>query len=263
MLQDRGAVLTGLGIGLGLMYFLDPERGRRRRALVRDQVAHAARITGDAAGATRRDVAHRASGTVASVRGTFRRKPVEDHVLVERVRARLGRVVPHPHALDVIATNGVVTLRGPILQHEVKRLLNAIDRVAGVREVVNELEEHKEPGNIPSLQGGSTPPPDILQRNWSPTTRVIVGSGGAALTGFGVSRRTLPGTLLAAAGVGLLARAATNLDTRRLTSIGAKRRAVDIQKTIIAEADVAWTGSEHEVSQLVREVSRDTEQESR
>lgn len=32
---------------------------------------------------------------------------------------------------------------------------------------------------------------------------------------------------------------------------------------IIAQADVAWTGSEHEVSQLVREVSRDTGQESR
>jgi CBS domain-containing protein len=31
---------------------------------------------------------------------------------------------------------------------------------------------------------------------------------------------------------------------------------------IIAQADVAWTGSEHEVSQLVREVSRETGQES-
>ena len=32
---------------------------------------------------------------------------------------------------------------------------------------------------------------------------------------------------------------------------------------IIAQADVAWTGSEREVSQLVREVSRETGQESR
>jgi hypothetical protein len=30
MLQDRGAMLTGLGIGLGLMYFLDPERHESR-----------------------------------------------------------------------------------------------------------------------------------------------------------------------------------------------------------------------------------------
>lgn len=253
MLQDRGAVLTGLGIGISLMYFLDPERGRGRRALVRDQVAHKARITRDAAGATTRDVTHRTSGTVATVRGTLGRKPVDDHVLVERVRARLGRVVSHPHAVDVFAANGVVTLRGPILQHEVKRLLKAVEKVPDVREVVNELEEHKEPGNIPSLQGGSTPPElraDILQRNWSPTTRVIAGSGGLALVGYGASRRTLPGALLVAAGVGLLARAATNLDTRRLTGVGARRRAVDIQKTITIDAPVDqvfgfWTAYEN------------------
>jgi CBS domain-containing protein len=32
---------------------------------------------------------------------------------------------------------------------------------------------------------------------------------------------------------------------------------------IVAQADVAWTSNEHEVSQLLREVSRDTGQESR
>lgn len=65
MLRDRAAILTGLGLGAGLMYFFDPERGRRRRALVRDQMAHGTRITRDAAGATSRDMAHRASGTVS------------------------------------------------------------------------------------------------------------------------------------------------------------------------------------------------------
>jgi hypothetical protein len=29
ILHERGALLTGLGVGVGLMYFLDPERGRR------------------------------------------------------------------------------------------------------------------------------------------------------------------------------------------------------------------------------------------
>ena len=31
-------LLTGLGVGAGLMYFLDPRHGNRRRALVRDKV---------------------------------------------------------------------------------------------------------------------------------------------------------------------------------------------------------------------------------
>jgi uncharacterized membrane protein/osmotically-inducible protein OsmY len=253
MLQDRGALLTGVGVGAGLMYFLDPERGRRRRALVRDQMAHVARTTRDAAGATSRDVAHRTSGTVARVRGTFSQGPIDDHVLVERVRTRLGRVISHPHAIDVLAADGVVTMRGPILQHEVKRLLKAVKSVAGVREVINELQEHKEPGNIPSLQGGSTPPkwrPDILQRSWSPATRVMAGGGGMALAGYGLARRTLPGALLAAAGVALVARAATNLESSRLTGIGGKRRAVDVQKTITIDAPVEqvfgfWTAYEN------------------
>lgn len=133
MLQDRGAVLTGLGIGVGLMYLLDPERGRRRRARIGDQVVHATTITGDAAGATSRDVAHRASGAMSRLRGTWGRRPVDDGVLVERVRAQLGRVASHPHAVDVGAADGVVTLRGPILQHEVRRLLNTVERVAGAR----------------------------------------------------------------------------------------------------------------------------------
>lgn len=36
--QNRIRIMLGsLGLGAGFMYFLDPYRGRRRRALVRDQ----------------------------------------------------------------------------------------------------------------------------------------------------------------------------------------------------------------------------------
>lgn len=241
-MQDRGAVLTGLGLGVGLMYFLDPERGRRRRALVRDRFTHAAHVGGDAVGATGRDVAHRTSGAGARLRRLVNRDSrADDRVLAERVRAQLGRLVSHPHAVRVDALDGIVTLRGPILEAEVSRLLSAVERIRGVRSVTSELEAHKQAGSVPALQGGSTPPglqADIMQREWSPTTRLLAGTTGMALTGYGASRRDIPGAVLAAAGVGLAARAATNAELRRLTGIGGGRRAVDVQKTITVEAPV-------------------------
>ena len=115
MIMRGGAVLTGLGVGAGLMYFLDPERGRRRRALVKDKLAHSAHVSAGAMGTATRDLAHRASGAIARARSTLRQRPVDDVVLVERVRAQLGRLASHPHAIAVDATAGRIRVRGPIV----------------------------------------------------------------------------------------------------------------------------------------------------
>jgi hypothetical protein len=197
MRQDRGTILTSLGVGAGvagLMYFLDPDGGRRRRALLRDRVAHASHVLSDATGATGRDISHRAAGVAARFRSADR-GPVDDRVLEERVRAQLGRVCSHPRAIDVSASEGMVTLRGPILESEAHRVCRSIERVSGVRGIWDELQPHAEPGNIPALQGGSTPRP-LWQRSWSPAARACTAA------------------LAATAGIGLLARAASNRNGR-------------------------------------------------
>ena len=253
MWENRASVLTGLGLGAGLMYFLDPARGARRRALMRDRLAHASRITADAAGATGRDVAHRAAGATARFRGSMEHGPVDDRVLRERVRSQIGRVVSHPRAIDVAVSNGVVTLRGPILMDEVSQLLNAVEAVRGVQDVVNHLDEHPEAGNVSALQGGRTRRParaDVLQQQWSPTTRMFACTTGTALTGYGAWRRDAVGALAVALGVGLMARAGTNAGMRRLTGFGAGRRAVDVEKRIVIDAPVEdvfsfWTRYEN------------------
>ena len=66
-------LLGGLGLGAGLMYFFDPQMGRRRRALVRDQ---AVRLGNDAADALRdrtRDLGNRAYGLACEARSGFLR----------------------------------------------------------------------------------------------------------------------------------------------------------------------------------------------
>ena len=153
-MRDQGKFIGGLLVGALVMYLLDPDRGERRRALVRDQAARAKHRLGDGLDATARDLGNRAKGTAAELRSRLRREPVDDTVLQERVRSTIGHVVSHPGAIEVIVSEGRVTLQGPVLEHELDRLLRAVRRVRGVSEVVNELEVHREPGDVPSLQGG-------------------------------------------------------------------------------------------------------------
>ncbi len=220
-----GAAATGLG----LMYFLDPDQGRRRRALVRDQMVHAAHKTGDAVDATSRDIANRAKGAVAELRGRFQDAEVSDDVLRERVRARVGAVIGHAGSIAVDVVDGRVTLSGPVLTHEVDRLLRRVAAVRGVKSVDNGLEVHAEPGDIPGLQGQARTPRggevlDFMQNNWSPTTRAFTGAAGTACVTWGLRRLDAVGIALAAVGVGLLWRAIANTPISRLASVETTRR---------------------------------------
>jgi hypothetical protein len=61
-MKNGMAILCGLTLGAGLMYLLDPERGRRRRALMRDKLMSASNSASDALGAKARDLSNRARG---------------------------------------------------------------------------------------------------------------------------------------------------------------------------------------------------------
>lgn len=138
--MNKGLTLaTGLGLGAGIMYLLDPDRGRRRRALLRDKCAWSARRTGEIFEGTARDLRNRTQGIVAELQSRFSSAPVDDGVLVDRVRSQLGHIVPHPAAIQVTAQNGKVTLSGPIVANKIDRLLSCVRHVKGVNEVVNNL----------------------------------------------------------------------------------------------------------------------------
>jgi hypothetical protein len=223
-MTDKGlALIGGIGLGAVLMYMLDPDRGRRRRALVRDQLEHAANVVPDAVDATVRDLSNRTRGLVAELSSMFDSEDASDEVLTERVRSKMGRAVSHPHAIAVTANQGRITLRGPVLADEIKGLLSCVSSVKGVRDVENQLEVHAQADGVPSLQGGRPRPGyrfELMQENWSPAARLLAGAAGGALATYGIGRRDPLGIGLGIMGFGLLVRGVTNTEIKRLLGAG-------------------------------------------
>jgi hypothetical protein len=147
-----------MGIGAAVAFIANPRAGRRRRA----------RYSFDA---TARDIAPRASG-------------IDDRQLLERVRAKLGRVVSHPRAIVAEVTDGHVRLEGAILSREVDGLLATVHAVPGVISVINELEAHESADSVPALRGegsfaGSSM--RVLRRRWGRGRGLVTAAGLAAM----------------------------------------------------------------------------------
>lgn len=194
--------LMGAGLGAGIMFLLDPDRGRRRRARVGEASVHLSRRTQAIAGMTARDVRHRLTGVAARTLDRLVVEPApSDEVLVERVRARLGRLVSHPGAIDVAASGGAITLTGTVFAAEVDQLIRGVAAVTGVTTVENKLNPHDDATHVSALQGRgpwSVQPPAAHWLRWTPTARLAAGVAGVALLGLSLAKRPLRG---AAAGM--------------------------------------------------------------
>lgn len=259
-------LLSAAGIGAGLMYLFDPDRGKRRRALLRDKAEHASKIATDAAGKTRRDVRNHLLGAFAEFESLFRSEEVADDILEARVRSKLGRIVSHPHAIEVKAVEGMLILTGPILADELHPLLDTVIVMNGVKNIDNRLELHECAGDVPALQGGRKRQRERVgpfRTNWSPTTRLLATATGGAPTLYGLTRRGLLGSALSSLGIGVVTRSLTNLEMRRLVGIDGTVRGIDIEKTITIDASVHevftyWSHPENfpEFMSHVREVRR-------
>jgi hypothetical protein len=212
MMSEARLLTYGITLGASLMFLLDPRQGGARRALVRDKSLRALHDVEEAADVGSRDMAHRLEGAVARVRGSHR-DTASDDVVVARVRARLGHVCSHPHAIEVKAKgDGIIELKGPILADEVREVLRAAARVRGVHTIDDDLERHAR-ADVPALQGGPAKRP-ALARLWTPATRLVLGTGAATAAVASLIKGSPVGLVLGGGTVLALARSSTRGDAQ-------------------------------------------------
>jgi hypothetical protein len=121
------------------VYYLDSGQGRRRRSIARDKAVSLIRRTGKRLQIGARDVSNRINGFVAEARHFVPHDSPGDDILVSRVRAAIGHVCRHPHAVEVGVMDGIATLRGPVRRDEIKLLLTRVLGVDGIKKVENGL----------------------------------------------------------------------------------------------------------------------------
>ncbi|MBZ5521171.1 MAG: SRPBCC family protein [Acidobacteriia bacterium] len=259
------ATLAGIyGAGALTMYLLDPQRGKRRRIMLKDALVHSGHQMQKFAGRFRDDFEHRLEGAAAETENLFHHEKVSDYVLQQRVRSALGRTVSHPHAIEVSCKNGSVALNGWIMADELENLDRAVKSIRGVQEVSTFLNTTNHPEHISDLQGGKPwrYRPEFLRKSWSPTAQVIAGSAGLGLIAYGLMRRESAGAVAGLGGAALLARSIFNMPLHQIVGAGSGA-GLRIQKTFYVAASPAdlyefWVNPENfpKIFTHLKEVTR-------
>lgn len=139
--------------GAAAMYLLDPETGRRRRALVRERGTGTARDLQDSARRAGRDAANRLRGRIAETKSHMAGEPVDDETLHDRIRAKIGHLVDRPSAIEVQVEGGHVVLSGTAPEDEAAALSRYVAGMQGVEDVENRLSPQSQ--SQPPAQDGA------------------------------------------------------------------------------------------------------------
>ena len=138
-MKNAFRLAVAFAAGAAVMYYFDPLVGRSRRGLVRDRGLAAGHDAGAFLRARTRRATDRLQGVVAATRARFADETLGDQRLHERIRARLGRLVDQPDAVQVEVLAGHVILSGRASADEIDDLVDALATMRGVEGVDNRL----------------------------------------------------------------------------------------------------------------------------
>lgn len=142
--SKTGWILLGLAVGAVLALLLAPTSGRRSRAAIKDRLGKVSDGAVDAVTATSDkvvDIAQRVEGLSHKVEAKLAAdgETDDDTTVADRVRSVLGHheIAKGLERLNIDCVDGVVTLRGPMLDEATQEaLITAIKTVPGVQDVV-------------------------------------------------------------------------------------------------------------------------------
>jgi osmotically-inducible protein OsmY len=141
MRSFRSLFTAGL-VGAGLAYFLDPDRGKRRRNVTRDRLQSVFRRAGGSAKQTASYVGGTAAGKMAATGPRTPDNPnPDDLTLRDRVESELFRDPSVPKGeLNIDVVDGIVELRGEVqTQQEIDDLIKRARNVQHVKGVESYL----------------------------------------------------------------------------------------------------------------------------
>lgn len=158
--KKRSILLAGT-VGAALAFFLDPERGRGRRAMARDRIAATVRRLGRRGGRLARRAESEAYGAWQRASHlTPENPPTDDETLKQKVETELfGRPDVEKGKIVVNVEDGVVVLRGEVANAEqMTDLAEQALKVPGVAGVQNllHLPEESAPNKKAARKASAT-----------------------------------------------------------------------------------------------------------
>ena len=160
--RHRMRLLASAAAGAAAAYFLDPDRGRARRAKARDQIAAALRRGGRRVRRFSRKVGADAHGVTQRMRHQATEpKEYSDQTLAEKVKTELyGDPQVDRSKVLVNVENGVVFLRGEAQtadqMEDLERLVRAVPGVEGVENLLH-LPNEPAQTKLPARQAATGP----------------------------------------------------------------------------------------------------------